>query len=533
MTETTTTPAEAIASADPNAADHDRAGLCQFVIFHSAGEMFAVPLEQVKEIIRVPDVVRMPLSPPALMGLANLRGTVLPVLDLRHLFGLPPVLSDDASRVVVLDHGHPVGLMVDRVANVVTVERERLEPVTQIQATIDTELLTGMIKEEDGRGIVMVLDVSKSIGRTFAAQDAALRLADVAGPTALTLDDDAADGAADEDQLVSFEVDGQEYAFPIGEVQEIVQLPAAITQVPGTPGHVLGVTTLRNRLLPLVSLRTMFGMPVEAFTDANKVVVVSLPGEQDGAPLSVGVVMDKVKAVLRVERALVEPVPAALHSQGGHSDIRAICRLDEGRRLVSVLSADAMFDVDELRALRAAQGDTGAAADGAAEGDATMSDATTEDAQYVIFRLMGEEYGVPVEAVQEIVRVPDQLTHVPGTPAFVEGVINLRGTVLPVIDQRRRFDLEEAARSDRQRIMVFTIHGQHVGFIVDSVSEVGRIPEATISAAPDLSGSRAKVVRGVANLTAQNRMIQLLDVDCLIEPAADALLPPHQPALAA
>jgi purine-binding chemotaxis protein CheW len=530
MNDMTTITAEGIAPADPIAIPGEHGGLCQFVIFHSAGEMFAVPLEQVKEIIRVPDVVRMPLSPPALMGLANLRGTVLPVLDLRNLFGLPPVLSDDASRVVVLDHGHPVGLMVDRVANVVTVERERLEPVTQIRATIDTELLTGMIKEEDGRGIVMVLDVSKSIGRTFAAQDDALRFADIAGPSAVTLDDaSAADGVADEDQLVSFEVDGQEYAFPIGEVQEIVQLPAAITQVPGTPGHVLGVTTLRNRLLPLVSLRTMFGMAVEAFTDANKVVVVSLPGERDGEALSVGVVMDKVKAVLRVERALVEPVPAALHSQGGHSDIRAICRLDDGRRLVSVLSADAMFDVDELRALRAAQGDAGAARDDSAEGETTMSDAATEDAQYVIFRLMGEEYGVPVEAVQEIVRVPDQLTHVPGTPDFVEGVINLRGTVLPVIDQRRRFDLEEAARSDRQRIMVFTIHGQHVGFIVDSVSEVGRIPNATISAAPDLSGTRARVVRGVANLTAQNRMIQLLDVDCLIEPSVEVLLPSHQP----
>ena len=332
---------------------------------------------------------------------------------------------------------------------------------------------------------------------------------------------------------MSFEVDGQEYAFPIGEVQEIVQLPAAITQVPGTPGHVLGVTTLRNRLLPLVSLRTMFGMPVEAFTDANKVVVVSLPGEQDGETLSVGVVMDKVKAVLRVERALVEPVPAALQSRDGHGDIRAICRLDDGRRLVSVLSADAMFDVDELRALRAAQGTAGAAQDGAAEGASTMSDTAPEDAQYVIFRLMGEEYGVPVEAVQEIVRVPDQLTHVPGTPDFVEGVINLRGTVLPVIDQRRRFGLEEATRSDRQRIMVFTIHGQHVGFIVDSVSEVGRIPDATISPAPDLSGARAKVVRGVANLTAQNRMIQLLDVDCLIEPATDVLPPLPQSAIAA
>jgi purine-binding chemotaxis protein CheW len=519
MTYMTKIPAGDASPAAEDAALHERGDLCQFVIFHSAGEMFAVPLGQVKEIIRVPDVVRMPLSPPALMGLANLRGTVLPVLDLRNLFGLPQVTADDASRVVVLDHGHPVGLMVDRVANVVTVDRERLEPVTQIKATIDTDLLTGMIKEEDGRGIVMVLDISKSIGRTFAGHDMLLPADVQGGPVAIAEEVDTAE-TTDEDQLVSFEVNGQEYAFPIGEVQEIVQLPSAITHVPGTPGHVLGVTTLRNRLLPLVSLRTMFGLATESFTDANKVVVVSLPGERDGDAVSVGVVMDKVKAVLRVDRALVEPVPAALASQGGYGDIRAICRLEEGRRLVSVLSADAMFDLDELRAIR---GDADASSDRVAEGDEAMADTANEDAQYVIFRLMGEEYGVPVEAVQEIVRVPDQLTHVPGTPDYVEGVINLRGTVLPVIDQRRRFGLEEAARSDRQRIMVFTIHGQHVGFIVDSVSEVGRIPEASISAAPDLSGARAKVVRGVANMTAQNRMIQLLDVDCLIDPATDAL----------
>ena len=529
MTIMTKIPAGDIAPADPDVAPDARGDLCQFVIFHSAGEMFAVPLAQVKEIIRVPNVVRMPLSPPALMGLANLRGTVLPVLDLRNLFGLPPVLSDDASRVVVLDHGHPVGLMVDRVANVVTVDRERLEPVTQIQATIDTELLTGMIKDEDGRGIVMVLDVSKSIGRTFAAVESALRFAEVdTGPITTTLAAGDDTETADEDQLVSFEVNGQEYAFPIGEVQEVVQLPSAITQVPGTPGHVLGVTTLRNRLLPLVSLRTLFGLPTEAFSEANKVVVVSLPG--DRGAMSVGVVMDKVKAVLRVDRALVEPVPAALAARGGHGDIRAICRLDEGRRLVSVLSADAMFDLDELRAIR---GDADVAAGDVPNGAETMSDAPTEDAQYVIFRLMGEEYGVPVEAVQEIVRVPEQLTHVPGTPDFVEGVINLRGTVLPVIDQRRRFGLEDATRSDRQRIMVYTIHGQRVGFIVDSVSEVGRIPDATISAAPDLSDAGAKVVRGVANLTAQGRMIQLLDVDGLIDPVTDDLRVSPQPATVA
>ncbi len=520
-------------AAEPPPAD-DRGGagadLCQFVIFHCAEERFAAPLAQVKEIIRVPDMVRMPLSPAALLGLANLRGTVLPVLDLRHLSGLPAVLADEASRVVVLDHGHPVGLMVDRVANVVSVERGRLESVDQLSAAVDGALLTGVIKDEAG-GVVMVLDVAAAVGRTFAAiaasgRDATLR-GDDRGDELAPASDDA---AADEDQLVSFEVDAQEYAFPIAEVQEIVQLPPAITQVPGVPAHVLGVTTMRDRLLPLVSLRAIFGLPPATRSETNKVVVVSLPGDS-GRPMAVGVVMDKVKAVLRVDRAAVTPLPATLAhgTDRERGEIRSICRLDQGRRLVSVLSAEAMFDPAELAAWRAEPNGAAARDDardrGDETGDVTMNDTRGEDSQYVIFRLMGEDYGVPVEAVQEIVRVPEQLTRVPRTPDFIEGVINLRGTVLPVIDQRRRFGLAEAARSDRQRIMVFVIKGQHVGFIVDSVSEVGRIPDAAIAAAPELAGERTKVVRGIANLTTQNRMIQLLDVDGLVDPVEQAALP--------
>jgi purine-binding chemotaxis protein CheW len=102
----------------------------QFVIFHVMDEMFAVPLAEVKEIIRMPGVVRMPLSPPALEGLANLRGTVLPVVNLRSVFGFEESAHDDATRVVVLDQGRAVGLVVDRMANVVTVEADDIEPPT-------------------------------------------------------------------------------------------------------------------------------------------------------------------------------------------------------------------------------------------------------------------------------------------------------------------------------------------------------------------------------------------------------------------
>ncbi|MEH3159758.1 MAG: chemotaxis protein CheW [Sphingomonas taxi] len=524
LTEATDIP---VASQTPDPSDTDTSR--QFVIFHSAGEMFAVPLAEVKEIIRVPDVVRMPLSPPALLGLSNLRGTVLPVLDLRRLFNLPDVQPDDASRVVVLDQGQPVGLMVDRMANVVTVDADRVEPVDRVKATIDTELLTGMIKDPDGKTIVMIIDVARTVGRNFEMTDMGHAGARTdAAPLPADQPQGDATEVTDDDQLVSFMVDGQEYAFPISDVQEIVQLPEAITPVPNSPGHVLGVTTLRSRILPLVSLRSLFGMHDQALSDANKVVVVSV-ADGDRGRVSVGVVMDMVKAVLRVNRALIEPVPTTLGQSGGQGDIRAICRLEEGRRLVSVLRAEGMFDLDELRGIRGGEAETGEMV----QEESRMANEIADDAQFVVFRLMDEEYGVPVESVREIVRVPEQLTRVPRTPGFVEGVINLRGTVLPVIDQRRRFGLDDVERSDRQRIMVFTIEGRDTGFIVDSVSEVRRIAGTAISPAPELSGERGRVVQGVANLHDQRRMILLLDMTCLVDPEEDAALSHFEQRLAA
>jgi purine-binding chemotaxis protein CheW len=486
----------------------------QFVIFHVKDEMFAVPLAEVKEIIRMPGVVRMPLSPASLEGLANLRGTVLPVVNLRNVFGFEPVGHDDATRVVVLDQGRPIGLVVDRMANVVTVEANDIEAADTIQSTVDTKVVTGMIKGHAGASMVMILDAVNLIKREFrdfGGKTDTDRGAALAGQHAeAAAAAKSAEGTIDENQLVSFEVAGQEYAFPIEEVQEIVQLPEHVTEVPNTAAHVLGVITLRNRLLPLVSLREMFGLPPAEAREANKVVVVSL-GEATGT--SVGVVMDSIKEVLRVGRSAIDAMPPLLSQNRSLDDIRSICRLDDGKRLVSILSAGQMFNVTEVRKLIGESEGSEAMANEQADVAATEND---DEEQFVVFRLMNEEYGVPIDSVQEIVRVPDELTRVPRTPAFIEGVINLRGSVLPVVDQRRRFGLESIERNDRQRIMVFTIAGVRTGFIVDSVSEVMRIGARFIDGAPKLSAEQQKLIRRVANLEAQKRMILLLDVNQLL-----------------
>ena len=130
---------------------------------------------------------------------------------------------------------------------------------------------------------------------------------------------------------------------------------------------------------------------------------------------------------------------------------------------------------------------------------------------------MNEEYGVEIAAVQEIVRVPDDISQLPQSPDFIEGVINLRGSVIPLVDQRRRSGLPENERNDRQRIVVFTIRGVRTGFIVGSVSEVMRIAQSEIGPAPDLSEEQQRMIRRVANLPDQKRMILLLDSEEMLE----------------
>jgi purine-binding chemotaxis protein CheW len=394
-------------------------------------------------------------------------------------------------------------------ANVVTVDPDRIEAATTIGASVDTGLLTGMIKSENGGAMVMILDTARTVEREFRStvQSSAERLAK--GVTeSQEQRDPSLQAVLDEDHLVSFDVADQEYAFPIERVEEIIQLPNQITHLPNSHGHVLGVITLRNRLLPLVSLRNMFGLPAVDMSDANKVVVISL-----GEGVSVGVVMDGVKEVLRVARNIVDPMPALLSQGQSLNDIQSICRLQDGRRLVSVLSAERMFKSEELRKVvsdvdKGEEMSTSDAVNSVVESD--------QEEQFVVFRLMEEEYGVPIDAVQEIVRVPDELTRIPKTPAFIEGVVNLRGVVLPVLDQRSRFGLPCCDRNDRQRIMVFTINGVRTGFIVDSVSEVMRIRMRYVGPAPSLSANQKRLINRVANLEEQKRMILLLEVEQLL-----------------
>lgn len=498
----------------------------QYVTFQVEREIFAVLIEDVQEIILMPDVVRVPLSPPSLEGLANLRGTVLPVINLRDIFHFSRVQHDDVTRVIVIQQQNiSIGFVVDRVASVVTVETDKIESVSHIQSTVNVDLLSGMIKNIANHAMIMILDLNRLIHtefRTIISGANALANNNLNALNSQNQVSSRQNASDDEIQLVSFGVAGQEYALSIEQVQEIVQVPEEISHIPKSESHVIGVMTLRNRLLPLVSLREIFGLPVAPLTEHNRIVVTSLREQSKilgEVEVSVGIVMDTVKEVLRVNRNIVDPLPALLASKQTQGEIQSICRIDSGKRLVSILSAEKIFQNRTVRNML----ESGLEAQGEnnMEGEQEMGHDIglnlDDEEQFVVFMLANEEYAVPIESVQEIVRIPDEMTHVPCAPDFIEGVVNLRGTVLPIIDQRARFGLSHLERNDRQRIMVFTINDVRTGFIVDSVAEVLKISKSVIGPAPNLSEMQARLITRIANLEAAKRIILLIDTQQLLD----------------
>ena len=469
----------------------------EFVTFLIAGEVFAINMAPVQEIIRVPEIVKVPKSPPSLMGLANLRGKVLPIINLRKVFGLEEKNIDESSRVIVIDLGQTLGFLVDNVSSVIDVDETKIETSSEIKSIVKSDFLKGVIKDIAKFKMVMILDIEKVIEREFSEiLQGSSKECEITSKEQSTEEEIL----TDERQLVSFTVSDEEYAIPIENIQEIVQIPEHITKVPNSEQSILGIMNLRDKILPLASLRRLFGFPEEQLTEQSRIVVLSMGN------LSVGIVVDSVKEVLRVPESVIEPVPSIILKDEKDFEITEICRLNEGKRLVSIISASNLFKHKDIKEALSSL-ETEQSIEEKKENEETLE----EEEQFVVFKLDEQEYAVPIETVQEIVRIPEGLTHVPKTPDFVEGVINLRGNVLPVIDLRKRFDLQEKQRDEHQRIMVFVIDNISVGFIVDSVNEVLKIPKSVIQKSPELSAEQAKIFTRVANLEKQGRIIQIIE----------------------
>lgn len=450
--------------------------------FEAGGEALAIAADEVDEIVLTPRITRVPQSPPALRGLASLRGNVVPILSVEAL--LCGVATKGSDHVIVLRGADPVGLAVERVGAIL-VEGDG----PQSEAGVARPAVTGPRSPR-------VLERADLLGALFAGRHAGPPA--VAREIAPVAPDAGIEPGSERDDVafLQFDLAGQAYALPLEQVLSVLQAPTRPTALPHTDAMMLGVVEVRDVLVPLISMRALLGLPARALTTSDRVVVARL-GEA-----VLGLVVDHIQAILRTRESQIGTVPGILNRGAGEARIDAIIRTPAG--LVSVLPTERIFIEDTVAQIIAEAG-------GSAAVDAGPQEIGSAVEPFVLFRLNSEAYGAPVAAVQEVLRLPEALTRVPFAPDFVVGLMNHRGAVVPLIDLRRRFNAPGRALGREQRVILVRLDDLMAGFIADAVEEVLKAPVEDLRATPDIAAADGPLFDRIATRDRQGRLVLLID----------------------
>jgi purine-binding chemotaxis protein CheW len=261
---------------------------------------------------------------------------------------------------------------------------------------------------------------------------------------------------------------------------------------------VLGVICLRDQVLPLLDFSQMLhAEPAEKPVAGDMVILLSF------GRAKLGIVVDGIQEIIRIRAEDILPPPQTL-SEREAADLEGIVlRAD---RMVSLLKVMDIINGEDQAKIAAMS--TSLMPDQPAEAAASF------DLPLVVFRLGSEAYSLRLHEVREIIMVGN-ITPIPRAPSFIEGVLNLRGEVMPVIDLRERFGLPRQAVTSVSRIVITPIGGVGTGLIVDSVEEVKSVDQRRLEAPPRVTAVGANAfIEKVARV--DQNVIFLLNVQCLL-----------------
>ncbi|MEO0819511.1 MAG: chemotaxis protein CheW [Pseudomonadota bacterium] len=487
------------------------------VLFEMAGKRFAVELAKTSEIIAQPDMTTMPFTPSMLKGVANLRGSVVPVIDLAEALKLDSTIGADDGSIIVCQSPEIAGLLVDRVE---TIHEAKAGDVRPLRFGQDTGVVTGTLGIEGWPESVLVISLDRLFEKGLPLQRGAERKQAPRKPKGAPRQADTS--CASDRRLLRFECEGASYALPLSDLVEIAPLPRDLSAVAGCDEGGPRLMEHRGRPIPVFALADCLGTAgtmqarrgAESALTQTQYALILERRERDGA---------RETFAVEVEPPCV-PLSAPYQDTGQGSErgestqlkasVGLVRNPDDGA-LITVLDPDILIEAhvpgqsgagdDESDPLtRLGAGTEGSDMDGPTEG----SDAI----QIVVFRLDETEYALPIHLVQEILSLPDAVTRLPGSAPEVRGVMNLRGSVLVVIDARKRFGLPMEGRTQPQ-IIVVTEGSSATGYVVDEVIEVKRVPPSTIKPAQRLERTAGPQIEEVVEL--DGRLILLLPAEAL------------------
>jgi len=470
----------------------------QLVTFTLDGVEFGLDIDRVQEITPRTDITHVPGSPSFVLGVVNLRGSIIPVLDSRQRFHLPPKPPTDKTRIIILGlAGQPTGFMVDSVAEVVKLDDFTLRDTPPLVAGVRSDYLAGMVTA--GNRLITLINLEKILDSSEFGERELLVEANtgnnsfVSGATETVIDE-----AEEELPYVTFTLGQESFGINLKMVEEIIEIPT-VTKVPDAPAYVLGVICLRDQVLPLLDFIQLLHCEPSANPVAGDMVILLSFGTA-----KLGIVVDGIQEIIRIKEEDILPPPQTLSEREAADLEGVVLRSDRMVSLLKVLDIITGEDQAKIAAM-----------------STSLITHTAEDVQaasnelpLVVFRLAAESYSLRLMEVREIIMVTN-ITPVPRAPSFIEGVLNLRGEVMPVIDLRERFGLPRQPATSLSRIVITPIGGVSTGLVVDSVEEVKSVDLRRLEEPPRVTSVGANAfIEKVART--EDAVVFLLNVQRLL-----------------
>ncbi|WP_199100677.1 chemotaxis protein CheW [Dyella sp. ASV21] len=316
----------------------------QCVSFRVGNAKLALPMSAIHEIIRVPELQKSVLASALCLGILNLRGNTMPVIDFGRFLALPPKDAaapdiegeEDERRIIVLkqDDMH-FGLLVDAVDSIVAHSDDELLAMPSFDRT-HASLFRGCIRS--GEGVHTILLDAQALLSDAVIDEVTQGHRELYQDVATLNNDAAARRGRSRETYVTFRLKHL-IGAPIQQLREVIEFPADLIRPPGTPGHVCGVLNLRRKLIPIMDLRALYGMPPYEDVASTRILIVEHEGEK------CGLMVDSVENIVTVDAADKLPVPRVLLDQTGTSlqhDMKEVVELAEHQSLMLLNLASLM-----------------------------------------------------------------------------------------------------------------------------------------------------------------------------------------------
>ncbi|TBR40078.1 MULTISPECIES: chemotaxis protein CheW [Dyella] len=455
-----------------------------FGSFHLADTELALSVSSLQEVVNYPSsVTQVPLAPDFLLGLFNLRGTLVPIIHLGELLKLPDASVREQAKIAIVDIDQAkVGLLFDATGEILRVHGS--QKIAFGHEDTGTPMISGALKLDQGDRILQILSPASLTGLSHLP-----RIQEGGGKHQQRI------AQSLRRQCVSFRVSDARLALPMDAIHEIIRVPELQSTVLSSE-FCLGTLNLRGHTVPVVDFARFLGLPPRTVEgahveDERRIIVIK---EQD---IHFGLLADEVESIVSYHPEDVLPIPA--FTQQGTSFFSG-CISGGAQRDIILIARERLFTDGTIHELIRHHRDlyvTSTPDDG---GHRRKHARET----YVTFRLE-HLIGVRIEQLREVIDFSPDIVRPPGAPAYVCGILNLRQALVTIIDLRALYGIAPHVDLADTKVLIIEENGEKYGLVVDAIENI-----VTIDAADKLPVPR--VLLGHTRNTLQHDMKDVVDM---------------------